>query len=414
MKTGVWIIGAYGSVATCVVCGAEGIKKGLVGRTGLVTELPALKELDLAPMGDIVFGGCDVRRTDMVGAAEEVRRDPGIVSRELIDALRPELLEISRDITPGCSLNCGEEVTAMAKDGGIENGRTASEVVAEIQRQIKAFREKHKLDRVIVVNLASTEAGHDAPREYGSLRDFARLIVEDRRKLLCASVLYAYAALDLGCPFVNFTPSFGASIPAMEELAMIRGVPHAGKDGKTGETLVKTALAPMFLARNLRLLSWESHNILGNRDGLVLKQPGANRSKTKDKEEALKQLVKDESLHSHVSIDYCPSLGDWKTAWNFIHFEGFLGTRMTMQFTWQGCDSALAAPLVLDLVRMTDFAARRGESGALRHLACFFKSPALVREHDFFKQFAMLMEYVERAHNGATERRPVSGGRPTP
>ncbi|MEK7465982.1 MAG: inositol-3-phosphate synthase [Planctomycetota bacterium] len=411
MKTGVWIIGAYGSVSACAVCGAEGIKKGLVGRTGLVTELPGLKELDLASMGEIVFGGCDVRRTDMVAAAEEVRRDPGIVTRELIDALRQELLEISRDVTPGCALNCGEEVTSMAKDGGIENGRTASEVVAEIQRQIKAFRDRHKVDRVIVVNLASTEAGHDAPKEYGSLKDFARLIVEDRRKLLCASVLYAYAAIDLGCPYVNFTPSFGASIPAMEELATIRGVPHAGKDGKTGETLVKTALAPMFLARNLRLLSWESHNILGNRDGLVLRQPGANRSKTKDKEEALRQLVKDESLHSHVSIDYCPSLGDWKTAWNFIHFEGFLGTKMTMQFTWQGCDSALAAPLVLDLVRMTDFAARRGESGALRHLACFFKSPAQVREHDFFKQFAMLMDYVERAHNDAPARRPVAGGR---
>lgn len=222
--------------------------------------------------------------------------------------------------------------------------------------------------------------------------------MEDRRKLLSASVLYAYAAIDLGCPYVNFTPSFGSSIPALEDLATIRGVPHAGKDGKTGETLVKTALAPMFLARNLRLLAWESHNILGNRDGLVLRQPAANRVKTKDKEEALRQLVNDETLHSHVSIDYCPSLGDWKTAWNFIHFEGFLGTRMIMQFIWQGCDSALAAPLVLDLARLTDFAARRGESGALRHLACFFKSPWQVREHDFFRQFALLMDYVESAH----------------
>lgn len=398
MKTGVWIVGAYGSVATCAVVGAEAIKKGLASRTGLVTELPAIKELDVVPIQDLVFGGCDVRATDMLGAAEEVRRDPGIVSHEMIDALRGDLLEISRDVTSGCSLNCGEEVSGMAGDRGIENGRTASEVVAEIQRQIKAFRERHRLQRVVVVNLASTEAAPEMPREYQSLKEFARLIVEDRRKLLCASVLYAYAALDLGCPFVNFTPSFGSSIPALEELAAIRGVPHAGKDGKTGETLVKTALAPMFLARNLRLLAWESHNILGNRDGLVLRQPGANKSKIKDKEEALKQLVKDESLHSHVTIDYCPSLGDWKTAWDFIHFEGFLGTRMTMQFTWQGCDSALAAPLVLDLVRLIDFAARRGESGAQKQLACFFKSPWQVKEHDFFKQFAALMEYVERAH----------------
>lgn len=398
MATGIWVIWAYGSVATCAIVGAEGIKRGLAPRTGLVTELPALAELDLVGIGDLVFGGCDVRRTDMVAAAEAVRRDPGIVSRELIDALRPQLLAISADITPGCSLNCGDEVTAMAADTGIERGRTASEVVAEIQRQIRAFRERHRLERVVVVNLASTEAAGEMPREYGSLKEFARLIVEDRRKLLSASVLYAYAAIDLGCPYVNFTPSFGSSIPALEDLATIRGVPHAGKDGKTGETLVKTALAPMFLARNLRLLAWESHNILGNRDGLVLRQPAANRVKTKDKEEALRQLVNDETLHSHVSIDYCPSLGDWKTAWNFIHFEGFLGTRMIMQFIWQGCDSALAAPLVLDLARLTDFAARRGESGALRHLACFFKSPWQVREHDFFRQFALLMDYVESAH----------------
>jgi myo-inositol-1-phosphate synthase len=411
MKTGVWIIGAYGSVSTCAIAGAELMKKGLAPRTGLVSELPAIKELDIVPLGELVFGGCDVRRTDMVAAAEEVRRDPGILSHEQIEAIRTELLEISRDVTPGCALNCGEEVAAMAGDGGIEVGRTAGEVVAEIQRQIRAFRERRRLDRVIVVNLASTEAGHEAPREYQSLREFAKLIVEDRRKLLCASVLYAYAALDLGCPIVNFTPSFASSIPAMEELAMIRGVPHAGKDGKTGETLVKTALAPMFLARNLRLLAWESHNILGNRDGLVLRQPGANRSKTRDKEEALRQLVKDESLHSHVRIDYCPSLGDWKTAWNFVHFEGFLGTRMSMQFTWQGCDSALAAPLVLDLVRLVEFSARRGETGALRHLACFFKSPCQVKEQDFFRQFSMLMEYVEKAHG---EGRKVEAERQAP
>jgi myo-inositol-1-phosphate synthase len=404
MKTGIWIVGAYGSVATCTVVGALAVRRGLAAKTGLVSELPAVQELGLAPLSELVFGGCDVRKTDMVAAAEEVRRDPGIVSRELIDALRSELLEVSCDVTPGCALNCGEEVSRMAGDGGLENGRTAAEVVAEIQRQIRSFRDRHRLDRVVVVNLASTESAFEMAREYSALKDFARLIVEDRRKLLCASVLYAYAAIDAGCPFVNFTPSFGSSIPALEELAVIRGVPHAGKDGKTGETLVKTALAPMFLARNLRLLAWESHNILGNRDGLVLRQPGANKAKTKDKDEAFRSLVKDEGCHSHVSIDYVPSLGDWKTAWDFIHFEGFLGTRMTMQFTWQGCDSALAAPLVLDLARFADLAARRGESGAMKHLACFFKSPWQVREHDFFRQFAALMEYVEKAHSEEAAR----------
>ena len=133
----------------------------------------------------------------------------------------------------------------------------------------------------------------------------------------------------------------------------------------------------------------------------MLRQPGANRSKTKDKEEALRQLVKDESMHSHVSIDYCPSLGDWKTAWNFIHFEGFLGTKMTMQFTWQGCDSLLAAPLALDLVRLTEREHRRGKSGVMSHLAAFFKSPMGANEPEFAKQFIALERWADEVASEA-------------
>ena len=202
-------------------------------------------------------------------------------------------------------------------------------------------------------------------------------------------MLYAFAAIDAGFPYVNFTSSIGSSLASLDRLAVERGVPHMGRDAKTGETLVKTALAPMFAARNLPLLAWESHNLLGNRDGQVLDDPAHCAGKLGNKNGVL-----DPRVHSHVRIDYVPTLGDWKTAWDFIHFQGFLGARMAMQFTWQGCDSVLAAPLALDLARLALDAHRRGFAGAMTHAACFFKAPYGVGEHDFFKQFMMLREYA--------------------
>ena len=168
---------------------------------------------------------------------------------------------------------------------------------------------------------------------------------------------------------------------------------HAGKDGKTGETLLKSVLAPMFALRNWQILSWVGHNIFGNRDGLVLDDPANKASKVRTKDQVVGQIV-GYKPQTHVSIEYIESLDDWKTAWDHVHFRGFLNVKMTLQFIWQGCDSLLAAPLVLDLARLALFAQRRGERGVLRHLACFFKNPMGVAEHDFFKQFTLLQDYV--------------------
>jgi myo-inositol-1-phosphate synthase len=227
---------------------------------------------------------------------------------------------------------------------------------------------------------------------------------------LPASGLYAWAALDLGLPYVNFTPSLGASFPAALELARRRGAVVAGQDAKTGETLLKTVLAPLFALRNLRVLSWVGHNILGNRDGLILDDPRNKESKLRTKDRVVAQIL-GYRPQTHVSIEYVESLDDWKTAWDHIHFQGFLGVRMALQFTWQGADSVLAAPLVIDLARLALFAQRRGEVGVLRHLACFFKSPLGVEEHDFFKQFQMLADYADgvRRH-GRTGAYPGAAG----
>jgi len=152
----------------------------------------------------------------------------------------------------------------------------------------------------------------------------------------------------------------------------------------------------MFVARNLRVLAWQGYNMLGNRDGAVLSDPLHREAKLRSKGDVLRAILGDAHVHAKVGIDYVPSLADWKTAWDFVHFEGFLGARMSLQFTWQGSDSALAAPLVIDLVRLTELAHRRGEAGEMAHTASFFKAPIAGGKHDFAAQFAALLAYVER------------------
>jgi myo-inositol-1-phosphate synthase len=233
--------------------------------------------------------------------------------------------------------------------------------------------------------------------EWDSLTELRAALDDDREGVLPTSMIYAYAALDAGFPYVNFTPSIGASTPALDELARARGTVLAGRDGKTGETLVKTTLAPLFAHRNLRVLAWEGYNMLGNPDGEALRDPQTRLSKTTSKDRSLRAILGEQAGHSAVHIDFVPSLDDWKVAFDYIHFEGFLGVKMAMQFTWQGCDSALAAPLVLDLARLAAFARSRGESGCMKQAACFFKDPGGCDVHSFEKQFAMLKDYVEAA-----------------
>jgi myo-inositol-1-phosphate synthase len=181
-------------------------------------------------------------------------------------------------------------------------------------------------------------------------------------------------------------------VPALQDLAQRRKVPHAGKDGKTGETLLKSILTPMFEERALKILTWQGHNILGGGDGQTLHDSAACSAKLASKDKTLKALCSNRDVHISTSIDYVPSLGGWKIAWDFIHFLGFMGMKMDMQFTWRGCDAMLAAPLILDLARLVELAAARGEFGHLDHLDCFFKSPTNATSYDFRHQFRRLTE----------------------
>lgn len=390
-RVGLWLIGALGGVGSTVALGLAALRRGLTDATALVTERPQFHHLGLTHPSQFVLGGHDIRRGDFATSVRALARGSSIFNSAMIEACAPDLDEWSDNVCPGTVMNSGDTIAALADRPDLPRINTPRGIVSVLQSDLQEFRTRRGLDQVVVINVASTEPPF---AQSADLQSLERLTAQlDDPSILPVSSLYAYAALDLGWPYVNFTPSTGASLPALIELATRRGSALAGQDGKTGETLVKSVLAPMFAERNLQLLSWVGHNILGNRDGQVLHDPRNKSAKMQAKDRVVADIV-GYSPQTHTSIEYIASLDDWKTAWDHIHFQGFLGVKMAMQFTWQGCDSVLAAPLVIDLARLALFAQSKKESGVLRHLACFFKSPMGVAEQSFFRQAAMLQEYL--------------------
>jgi myo-inositol-1-phosphate synthase len=393
-KIGVWMVGAHGSIASTLVAGALAIRHGLSDSQGLVTTTAPFAHLDLAAIEDMEFSGCDVRKGSLIGAVDDVLTSTGTVRESELNRFEEDLLLIDHSIRPGTVRNCGQAIRAL--------GTNATDLCPSVRDEIRTvtgyleeFRSDCNLDEVVVVNLASTEPLLELQDFHHDLQAFESQLDMNREEAVRAGTIYAYAAIASGCPYINFTPSNGALVPAIVQLAEAHGVPVMGNDGKTGETLVKSALAPMFACRDLEVLSWEGFNILGNLDGRILDNPENRESKIKTKDKVLSRIL-GYSPHSSVHIDYVPSLADQKTAWDFIHFKGFLGAKMSLQFVWQGYDSLLAAPLVLDLVRLADFAKVRGESGLMRHLACFFKDPLDVEEYALHDQFRLLLDYAVR------------------
>lgn len=392
-KVGLWIIGAFGGVATTLAVGLRALARGLVQPIGLVTETEEFRALRMVGFADLVIGGCDLRSTTLERSAREIEQANHSLPVPLIDAVAPDLGEIDASISRGVRCNSGAAVERIAPDSGSETHETLRAAIARIQGDLAQFQARHRLARIVVVNLSSTEPMLAPSPTHESLDALEAALDANDASAIRASVLYSYAAIASGCAFLNFTPAHGALIPALVEFARRRNVPLCGSDGKTGETLVKSVLAPMFRARQLRVLTWQGYNILGDRDGEVLSDKTHLEAKVKSKDKALASIL-GYPLHTHVGIDFVPSLHDLKTAWDFIHFEGFLGHRMAMQFIWQGCDSILAAPLVLDLARLLDVSLRTGRGGPQRHLASFFKSPLECDEHDFREQFGWLIDFA--------------------
>ena len=402
-KIGVWLIGAQGSLASTAVMGARAIARGLAGGGGLVTELPELAPLPLVGIGELAFGGWDIAPTGLAAQARSLASDDAAVPELLVMRLEADLKAVEARVRPGFADGAGPAVRRAAR-AFVPRGESLQAAIQRLGDDLDRVRVEERLDTVIVVNVASTEPPLELTRDHERLDRFRRVIQHDRRTLVTPSMVYAYAALERGFPYVNFTPSIGMAVPALQELALKHHAPFYGSDGKTGETLMKTVLAPMFRYRNLEVLSWEGFNILGGGDGRVLADPRHKRSKLRSKAGVLGAAL-GYAPHTGVAIEYVPSLGNWKTAWDFIHFRGFLGTKMSVHFIWQGCDSILAAPLVLDLVRLTEFAQRKGEAGPMTHLACFFKDPLGVTVQSFTDQFRMLTDYVERHTNNERHAR---------
>ncbi|MDI6733545.1 MAG: inositol-3-phosphate synthase [Planctomycetota bacterium] len=370
---GIWIIGASGSVATSVVAGAELLAQRLIEPIGLITEIPEFSEIIFVPFTQMVFGGHEVRPRTSKESFRELSEELHI-NHQLIERVCPYLDAFQKNIRLGTTIGCGKGVEEAVGGTSQLDTLPLPEIVHQMEKDITDFKKLNHLEQVVVLNLASTEPPIKLGVHTETIKGFEESIRNNHKEVVRASCLYAYVAFRCGCPYINFTPSAGASIPALLEMAKQRNLSHAGQDGKTGETLIKAVLGSMFKYRALKILSWQGYNILGNMDGKVLTDPETLQSKLIAKNTVLPQVL-GYKPHTHIGIDYVPSLGEWKVAWDFIHFEGFLGTKMSMQFIWQGCDSMLAVPLVLDLIRLVELSARRKESGALGHLGLFFKQP---------------------------------------
>ncbi len=385
-RTGVAVVGLGGAVATTAVAGVEQLKLGTVGVAGL----PLAHRTDLVPYDTLVFGGWDLNADDLAKAAHVHR----VIEPAQIEAVAGPLERIEPWPAVADPAYCRNATGANVVPVG-----PLRERIARIRDDLGRFRREQRLDTVVVVNLASTEAWPDLTSAILADLDTFEKGLDLDDPVITPGMLYTYAALVEGCPVVNFTPSLGPDVPALLDLAERENVPVAGKDGKTGQTLIKTVLAPAFRSRALTVDGWYSTNILGNRDGQILDDPSSLASKLDTKGSVLDAILGYEVDDHIVRIDYYRPRGDAKEAWDNIDLVGFLGQRMQLKVDFLCRDSILAAPLVLELVRLVAEAQRRGEGGAQEQLGYFFKAPITrdgrVPEHALHVQERVLLDWLD-------------------
>lgn len=372
---GAWFIGARGSLATTATIGLRALARGIAEPVGLTTTAAEFAGVPFAGFDQIVVGGHDVTTTPLRQRAEALAAG-GMFPRELIAAIADDLDRTDEDL----------RVVAAA-------GPTQQHDIDRLATDIQDFRARHGLRTVVVVDVSSTEplpADHPAFHSEEALQE---ALATPGADVLPPSSVAAAAAIQAGAAYAGFTPSAGMGLPVLQERAASAGIPFAGQDGKTGETLLRTVLAPMFAARGFRVLSWAGTNLLGGGDGATLADPEAVRSKLASKNRGLHALVGDDVV-APLHIDNVPDLGDVKTAWDHVNAVGFLGSRVTLQTTWSAYDSTLAAPLVLDLVRALALASDAGRSGVVPELGCFFKDPWGSDIHAFADQTRQFGEWV--------------------
>ncbi|MBN9351185.1 MAG: inositol-3-phosphate synthase [Chitinophagaceae bacterium] len=399
------LIPGLGAIASTVIAGVEAVRKGIAHPIGSVTQLstirlgkrtenrnPLIKDfVPLAKISDIVFGGWDIYEDNVYESAINA----GVLDTRLLDQVKPELEKVK----PMAAVFDHDYVRNI--DGpNIKKADTKYDLALAVMEDIKKFRKDHNCSRIVIVWCASTEKYIELSDSHKSIELF-EIGLKNNDPNIAPSMIYAYAALKMGIPFVNGAPNLTVDIPALIDLAKETKTPIAGKDFKTGQTLMKTILAPGLHARALGVSGWFSTNILGNRDGKVLDDPHNFKTKEVSKLSVLDQIFKAEdnpllygNMYHKVRINYYPPRGDSKEGWDNIDIFGWLGYPMQIKIDFLCRDSILAAPLVLDLALFMDLAKRSQMSGIQEWLSFFFKSPetlpGLPPEHDIFKQLMKL------------------------
>jgi myo-inositol-1-phosphate synthase len=406
-KLGVMIPG-MGAVATTFVAGVEAIRKGIAKPIGSVTQMgtvrlgkrtdarsPKIKEfVPLAGLDDLVFTGWDIFEDDMYAAA----KNAGVLDRELLDQVKPFL----GSIKPRKAVFDHNYVKKI--DGpNVKKGKNKMDLAEQVRADIRDFKKSSGATRLITIWCGSTESYIEPTAAHQSLKSFEKALTQNDENI-APSMIYAYASLMEGVPFANGAPNLTVDIPVMHELSRKNNAPICGKDFKTGQTLIKTILAPGFKARMIGLNGWFSTNILGNRDGEVLEDPGSFKTKEESKLSVLEHILQPElypdlygNFTHKVRINYYPPRGDNKEGWDNIDIFGWLGYPMQIKVDFLCRDSILAAPIVLDLVLFMDLAQRSAELrglGIQEWLSFYFKSPmtapGLYPEHDLFIQLMKL------------------------
>ena len=403
-KLGILLVG-LGAVSTTFIAGVMAVRKGIASPIGSLTQMgtirlgkrtegrsPLIKDLvSLAPLDSLVFGGWDIFDDDCYSAACTA----GVLEPGLLDKIRPEL----EAIKPWPAVFDRRYVKRL--DGpNVKRGANKMDLAEQVRADIRRFKQENGLDRLVMIWCGSTEIfATEAP---------AHQTVEAFEAALCgndsaipSSMVYAYAALKEGIPYANGAPNLTADIPALMDLALQHGSPTAGKDFKTGQTLIKTVIAPGLKARLIGIQGWYSTNILGNRDGEVLDDPESFKTKEESKKSVLDYILQPDlypelykDLCHVVRINYYPPRGDNKEGWDNIDLVGWLGYPMQLKINFLCRDSILAAPIVLDVALFLDLAKRAGMSGIQEWLSFYFKSPMhapdLYPEHDLFIQLMKL------------------------
>jgi myo-inositol-1-phosphate synthase len=403
-KLGVLLVG-MGAVSTTTIAGVLAVRRGLAKPIGSLTQMgtvrlgkrtdgrsPLIKEfVSLASLDDIVFGGWDI----FEDSSYEAAKTAGVLAPDLLEQIRPEL----EAIRPWPAVFDRHYVKRL--DGpNVKTGRNKRELAEQLRADMQRFKQEHNLDRLVMVWCGSTEIYLTPTPAHATIEAFEKAL-DENDPAIPSSMVYAYAAIKDGIPYANGAPNLSADVPALLQLAEQTRTPLAGKDLKTGQTLIKTVIAPGLKARLLGIQGWYSTNILGNRDGEVLDDPESFKSKEETKKSVLDYILQPklypdlyEDLHHVVRINYYPPRGDNKEGWDNIDIFGWLGYQMQLKVNFLCRDSILAAPIVLDVALFLDMAKRAGLDGIQEWLSFYFKAPmhaeGLYPEHDLFIQLMKL------------------------